>query len=604
MSAKRLLSANQFNPFPPVVRNFLRWSQNTLSQSPTSFTAKGPIVLATNLLRSYFEQGLVVEARKLFDEMPERDVVAWMAMIVGYTSCNEYLRAFCTFRDMLNNGIDPNAYTISSVLKACKGLEDLSFGVVVHGLAIKHGLGGYIYVENALMDMYATYCVSMNDACKVFIGIQDKNAVSWTTLIAGYTHRDQGHQAVQTFRQMLLEDVESNPFSFSIAVRACASIGSLNYGQQIRTAIIKHGFESNLPAMNSILDLYFRCGCLPEANRLFHEMSEKDLITWNTVIAGYEKLDPGKALSIFSVMELKGFTPNCFTFTSVIAACANLAALNCGQQVHGAVFCRGLVANVALANSLIDMYAKCGDITESHKMFSELPYRNLVSWTSMMLGYGAHGFGKEAVELFDEMVRSGFIPDQIVFMAVLSACSHAGLVDQGLRYFSSISEYDIEPNQEVYGCVADLLGRAGRVEEAYHLILNMPFKPSESVWSALLGASKAHRLTDLGKLAAQRVLTLTPNLVEPYVVLSNIYAAEGKWGESARMRKLIRGVGCKKEVGKSWIEVRNQVYSFVAGIKDGHHMELAGGTLKFLIQHVKEAGYALDCLMHDLENET
>ncbi|KAJ8752279.1 hypothetical protein K2173_003915 [Erythroxylum novogranatense] len=540
MSAKRLLSANQFNPFPPVVKNFLRWSQNTPSQSPTSFTAKGPIVLATNLLRSYFEQGLVVEARKLFDEMPERDVVAWMAMIVGYTSCNEYLRAFCTFRDMLNNVIDPNAYTISSVLKACKGLEDLSFGDVVHGLAIKHGLGGYIYVENALMDMYATCCISMNDACKVFIGIQDKNDVSWTTLIA-----------------------ESNAFSFSIAVRACASIGSLNYGQQIRTAIIKHGFESNLPSMNSILDLYFRCGCLPEANRLFHEMSEKDLITWNTVIAGYEKLDPWKALSIFSVMELKGFIPNCFTFTSVIAACANLAALNCGQQVHGAVFCRGLAANVALANSLIDMYAKCGDITESHKMFSELSYRNLVSWTSMMPGYGAH------------MVWSGFIPDQIVYMAVLSACSHAGLVDQGLRYFSSISEYDVEPNQEVYGCVADLLGRAGRVEEAYHLILNMPFKPSESVWSALLGASKAHRLT------------------EPYVVLSNIYAGEGKWGESARKRKLIRG-----------IEVRNQVYSFVAGIKDGHHMELADGTFKLLIQHVKEAGYALDCLMHDLENET
>jgi pentatricopeptide repeat protein len=204
----------------------------------------------------------------------------------------------------------------------------------------------------------------------------------------------------------------------------------------MHAAVITHGFETNLPVMNSILDMY--CGCLSEANQYFHEMNQKDLISWNTLITGYERLDSTESLHIFSQMESEGFSPNCFTFTSVTAACANLAVLNCGQQVHGGIVHRGLDGNLALANALIDMYAKCGSISDSCKVFSEMNCRDLVSWTAMMIGYGAHGYGKEAVELFDEMIRSGIRPDKIVFMAVLSACSHAGLVDEGLRYFKSM----------------------------------------------------------------------------------------------------------------------------------------------------------------------
>uniref|UniRef100_A0A2P2QM51 Pentatricopeptide repeat-containing protein n=1 Tax=Rhizophora mucronata TaxID=61149 RepID=A0A2P2QM51_RHIMU len=404
---------------------------------------------------------------------------------------------------------------------------------------------------------------------------------------------------------MLLEGAESDPYSFSIAIRACASISSLNYGKQLHAAMVKLGFESNLPVMNSLLDMYCRCNCLSDANQCFHEMNEKNLITWNTLIAGYERLDSTAALFIFSQMESKGFIPNCFTLTSVIAACANLTALSCGQQIHGGIVRRGLDGNLRLANALIDMYAKCGSINDSCQIFSKLSYKCLISWTSMMIGFGAHGFGVQAVELFDEMVRSGIIPDQIVFMAVLSACSHAGLVDQGLRYFNSmVTDYRIQPNQEIYGCVVDLLGRAGRVGEAYQLIQSMPFKPDETVWSALLGACKAHKLPSLGKLAAQRLIDLRPNLVAPYVVLSNIYAAEGKWGDFARMRRLLNRIGNKKETGSSWIEVRDQVYSFVVGDKMGCHIECVYDILKLLIHHMKEVGCVpyMECLIHDPED--
>jgi len=256
-------------------------------------------------------------------------------------------------------------------------------------------------------------------------------------------------------------------------------------------------------------------------------------------------------------MESEGFSPNCFTFTSLIAACANVAALQCGQQVHGGIFRRALDGNLELANALIDMYAKCGNIIDSQNFFCEMSCTNLVSWTSMMIGYGTRGYGKEAVELFDEMVRSGIRPDQVVFMVVLHACSHARLVDQGMRYFNCmLDDYHIKPNQEIYGCVVGLLGRAGRVEEAYHLIRSMPFMADEPVWGALLGACKAHNnLSKLGKFAAKKALALKPNMVETYVMLSNIYAAEGKWGEAERMRKLMKRAGSKKEAGRSWIEM-------------------------------------------------
>ncbi|CAK9174306.1 unnamed protein product [Ilex paraguariensis] len=607
-NSRKQLFTSHYHKIPPAIRNSLQWTQNCTTPISQPFQPKGPSILATNLIKSYFEIGLIREAHTLFDEMPERDVVAWTAMIAGYTSCNYYTRAWSLFCEMMRECPDhPNDFTLSSSLKACKGMKSLSCGTLVHGLAIKDGMDGRLYVDNALLDMYAMCSVSMDEACMVFHNITVKNAVSWTTLITGYTHRGDGYGGLQVFKQMLSEEAEQNPFSFSIAVRACASVGSYTYGKQIHAAVTKHGFESNIPVMNSILDMYCRCGCFCEAKQYFYSMPGRDLITWNTLIAGYEKFNPDESLYLFSKMESQGFSPNCFTFTSIIAACAQLAVLSCGQQVHGGIVQRGLVGNLALSNSLIDMYAKCGNIIDSHKIFCEMSSRDLVSWTSMMIGYGTHGYGKEAVELFDEMVRSSIRPDQIVFMAVLSACSHAGLLDEGLRYFKSmVGDYSVAPNQEIYGCVVDLLGRAGKVKEAYELILSMPSKPDESVWGAFLGACKAHGLPNFGKMAARSLLDLRPNMSGTYVMLSNIYAADGRWGDFAKMRKLMRGLGNKKEAGRSWVEVRNQVSSFFVGDEVGLHMEWVYGVLEMVNQHMQEAGYVpdLDCLIHDLEDGT
>lgn len=356
--------------------------------------------------------------------------------------------------------------------------------------------------------------------------------------------------------------------------------------------------------MNSILDMYCRCGSLGEADECFHGMAEKDLITWNTLISGYEKTYPNESLNIYSRMESEGISPNCFTFTSILAAVANLAVLSFGEQVHGAIIRKGLGGNLELDNALIDMYAKCGNVIDSRKTFDQMSSKNLVSWTSMIIGYGSHGYGKEAVELFDEMVESGSMPDRIVFMAVLSACSHTGLVEEGLRYFRlMVGDYNIKPVQETYGCVVDLLGRAGRVEEAYEVIKSMPFMPDETVWAVFLGACKMHKCPNLGKLAVNRVLELRPGIAGTYITLSNLYAADGNWREFAAARKLLRRLGNKKETGRSWVELQNRIYCFVAGDKVGSHMEWVYRVLEKLVQHMKDAGYVpdLDDFLHDLD---
>ncbi|KAH6794154.1 Tetratricopeptide repeat superfamily protein [Perilla frutescens var. hirtella] len=570
----------------------------------STFSPKPPSFLATNVIKSYFEAGLVDEARNLFDEMPDRDVVAWSAMISGYTSCNRHTAAWTTFRDMLND-VQPNDFTFSGVLKACKGMSSLSCGAVAHGLTLRHGFLSSIYVSNALVDMYAGCCSDMGRARAAFEEIGVKNSVSWTSLIAGYTHLGDGYGGLEVFRKMLLEEGELNPYNVSIAIRACTSIGSHAFGKQIHAAVLKHGFESNIPVMNSVIDMYCRCISLSDADRCFHEMIERDIITWNTMIAGCEKLDPHGALSLYSSLMFEGLLPNCFTFTSVVAAVANIAVLGVGEQVHGGIVRRGLEDDVGVANSLIDMYAKCGSIASSCKIFRAMhSKKNVVSWTSMMVGYGSHGHGKEAVALFDKMVRSGVRPDRIVFVAVLNACSHTGLVDEGLQYFKSmVNEYTITPDQEIYGCIVDLLGRAGRLKEAYELIEAMPFMPDESVWGAFLGACKAHKLAELGNLVASRVLNLRPSVSGTYVALASIYAANGKWGDFARVRRLLKGTGSKKETGRSWIEVKNEIYSFVAGDKLGSHIDWVYEAVDMLGLHIKDAEYDhdLQCLDDDLE---
>ncbi|XP_042394496.1 putative pentatricopeptide repeat-containing protein At1g56570 [Zingiber officinale] len=554
---------------------------------------------ATTLIKRLCRQCSFALARRVFDEMPERDVVAWTSMISGYASNGLPRDAFSTFCCMVSSGVLPNRYTVSSVLTACRGLQSPSAGAAVHGIAVRRGISDGSYVENALLDLYAS-CGYIADAELVFEEMTDRTVVSWTSMITCYARSGNARNGILLFKRMIHEIPESNAFPFSITIHASGSIGCIKLGRQLHALVVKAGHDSSLPVANSLLDMYSRCLILSEACQFFGEMPQKDLISWNAMIASLERSNSHEALLLFLEMGSQDLQPNNFTFCSVMAACANLAILSTGQQVHACIIRRGYPEKLQVANAVIDMYAKCGTVADSRKVFDELTTKDLVTWTSLLIGYGMNSCGNEAIKLFDEMTSSGFQPDFVLFLGIITACSHAGLVDHGLRYFSLMSsEYNVPPTKEVYGCVVDLLGRAGRVTEAHELIKTMSFEPDEKIWGALLGACQIHKNAELGRLAAQKILDMKPNDTKTYISLSSIHAAGNAWEDFAEARRSLREKGYKKDVGISSIEVGNEIFSFVACDRSNPYVIFVFGVLEELAQHMNQDKFELDLMLHD-----
>ncbi|CAA6653885.1 unnamed protein product [Spirodela intermedia] len=538
---------------------------------------------STKLMSAYFSSGLPNHARQVFDKMSQRDVVSWTALISGYSSSSLQEDAFSAFCAMMAEGVPPNAYTISSVLKICSG-GGASAAAALQGVAVKFGVDGQCYVANALLAAYAACggAAGMRDARAIFDRIAPKTAVPWTTMIAGYVRSGDGHAAVEEFRRML------QPLQLLRRRESVCHGGILCLGEQIHSAAIKLGFEENLPVGNSLLDMYCRCRSLSEAEQFFREMRRRDLITWNTMISGMEKGSPRRAMGLLVEMGSDGLQPNCFTFTTIAAACGNLTLLAHGRQLHAAAVRRGYADDLPLANAIVDMYAKCGSIAAAIRVFDRMTRRDLVSWTSMMMGYGAHGLAEEAMKLFSEMIACGVSPDQVVLLGLLSACSHAGFVEEGMKYFTSLGGGGgvSSGGQETYGCVVDLLGRSGRIAEACEVMGKMPFEPDESVWGALLGACRIHGNAAVGKIAAGKILEKTGAAADAYAVLCTILQA-GEWGEFARTRRMMRAVGARKEAGRSWVEAKGAVSMFAAADKQHPQMGLVYGALETLTEIMK-----------------
>jgi pentatricopeptide repeat protein len=296
-------------------------------------------------------------------------------------------------------------------------------------------------------------------------------------------------------------------------------------------------------------------------------MPKPDAVTWNAIIAGYaQNGDRDMALECFCQMHQEGIKQDQFSFTSVLQSCASIGAFEQGKSVHGHIIKYGFQYDVFVASALVDMYAKCGSIENAQRMFAKMEKRNVISWNAMIGGYAQNGYGKETLELFEEMQLFGLEPDSITFVGVLSACSHRGLVAKGLHYFGCMSrDHGITPSVEHFSCVVDLLGRAGHLDEAKNFLKEIPFEFRTAGWHALLGVCRAHRNVELGKQVAEHILDLEPYDDAAYVLLSNLYAAEGRWHEVDTLRRMMKERGVKKQPGCSWIEVRKRVHTFFVG---------------------------------------
>lgn len=524
-------------------------------------------------MRAYAVRGHTGAARHVFDGVPERNVVFYNVMIRSYTNNHLYGDAILVYKRMFHDGVRGDNYTHPCVLKACSGSVNLVVGVQTHAQVVKVGLVSNLFVGNGLITVYGK-CGCFIDARRVLNEMPCRDVVSWNSMVAGYAQNGFFEDALSVCREMELLSLRPDAGTMASLFPAITSTSSNNV---------------------SLME------------EMFSGLTNKNLISWNVMIAVYTNNSmPEKAVDLFLQMEVQGLEPDAITLASVLPACGDLSALYLGRRIHDFVKKKNLCPNLSLENALINMYAKCGALSDAREVFDLLKFRDVVSWTSMISAYGISGFGNDAVALFSKMRNSGFTPDLIAFVSVLSACSHSGLLDEGRNCFKlMVEEYKIEPRLEHYACMVDLLGRAGRLDEAYEFIKNMPVDPNERVWGALLSACRVYSNTDIGVEAADNLFQLVPEQSGYYVLLSNIYAKAGRWQEVTTLRSLMRRKGIKKTPGISNAELGSKVHTFLAGDQSHPQSKRIYQELDVLVGKMKELGYVpeSDSTLHDVEDE-
>ncbi|KAH6830550.1 Pentatricopeptide repeat superfamily protein [Perilla frutescens var. hirtella] len=516
----------------------------------------------------------------------------WNTQLRELSKKGQYNQALILYRQMLRSGATPNAFTFPFILKSSAALSLHLAGKQLHCHVIKGGCLLEPFVQTALISMYGKFCL-LDNAHKVFDEIPDsaRLTVCYNALISGLIQKRLSN-ALLLFREMRTKDVPLHSVTILGLVPGCTIPLHLNLGSALHCLVVKYGFISDLNVANCFLSMYARCGSIESAKRVFDEIPERTLITWNAMISGYAQNGLcTEVLDLFRDMQCSGVHPDEVTFVGVLSSCANLGAQRIGREVEEMMDHCEFGFNPYLKNSLISMYARCGNLVRARVIFDDMPEKTLVSWTTIIGGYGMHGQGEVAVELFDQMIWAGIRPDKAVFVCVLTACSHAGLTEKGLGYFYSMQEiYSLKPLSEHYSCVVDLLGRAGRLAEAMNLIEWMPVQPDGPVWGALLGACKIHKNVELAELAFNKVVELEPRNIGYYVLLSNIYTEAGNMEGALRIRRMMRERGLKKDPGYSYVEYKGKNHLFVAGDKRHPQSKEIYAMLEKLENLAKEGG--------------
>ncbi|OVA05980.1 Pentatricopeptide repeat [Macleaya cordata] len=560
--------------------------------------------VGNSMINMYSKSGLIGDARLVFEAMEEKDAVSWNGMIAGFVLNGFDLEALKLFYQMRLAGMKLTQLIFATVIKLCANLKELKFSKQLHCRVLKNGFEYDINIRTALMVAYSK-CSEMDDAFSLFSKMYGiRNVVSWTAMISGYLQNGGTEKAAHLFCQMNGEGVRPNDFTYSTILTASPTISPI----QIHAQVIKTNYENSPSVGTALLDAYIKLRNIYDAATVFRSIDEKDIVSWSAMLAGYAQIgDAEGAVKLFGEMCKKGVRPNEFSFSSLINVCASpMAAVEQGKQCHGSSIKSGFYNAICVSSALVTMYAKRGSVESAHKVFKRQLDRDLISWNSMISGYAQHGHGRKALEVFDEMNNQGIEMDGITFIGVISACTHAGLVEEGQRYYDSmIKDHQINPTLEHYACMVDLYSRAGKLEEAMNLIKGMPFSPGATVWKTLLGACRVHHNLELGKLAAEKLISLEPQDSAAYVLLSNIYSAAGNWEERAKVRKLMDERKVKKEAGYSWIEVKNKTHSFKALDRSHPLSEQIQEKIKELSIRLKDAGYRPDTsyVLHDIDEE-
>ncbi|KAL2928042.1 hypothetical protein RDABS01_023036 [Bienertia sinuspersici] len=505
------------------------------------------VYVRNTLINMYALCGCIKDARQVFDESPVLDSVSWNSMLEGYVRSED--------------------------IEAAKELYDLmpEKGIIAaNSMIVLFGKLGRVV-----------------EARQFFDEMREKDKVSWSALISCYEKNEFYCEALSLFEEMVAGDILLDEVVLVSVISACTHLNAIQEGRRIHGLAIKIGVNSCLNLSNACIQMYARCGDLMGAENIFYgshnldkiswnsmisgyvkcgflhsawsvfeNMPEKDLVSWTSMISGYAQHNLiSETLKLFQEMQQKGISPDEVVIATVISACTNLAALDIGKSLHSFIRKKGFKMNGILVTTLIDMYVKCGCVENAVEVFHEAEEKEVSVWNAIILGFSMNGFAERALELFSEMKKCRVVPNEITFTGVLGACRHMGLVDEGQRHFNSmVREHGIEPNVKHYGCMVDLLGRAGYLKEAEQLVMSMPMQPEVTTWGALLGACRKHGDIIMGERVARKLIELHPENEGFRVMLSNVYASKGDWNDVLETWQKMGQYGTEKTPGWSLVE--------------------------------------------------
>ncbi|KAL5709674.1 hypothetical protein ACHQM5_020334 [Ranunculus cassubicifolius] len=593
------------------------------------------------LMGLYAKCGRVDRAIKLFEEMPQRDLASWNTVISGLVKLTEYEGAFEFCRNMVRvYEFRVDQFSLSTLLVACAESFDHLKGRECHAHALKSGFESNTSVNNALIGFY-TKCGSVEDvvslferlpqkdvitwtgmvmaymefgmvemAVKTFTRIPGKNCISYNALLAGLCQNGEGLQALKLFQGMLERGLELSEFSLTSIVNACAVLSEVEISKQIHGFVTKFGFGSNPWIEAALLDMCTRCGRMDDAEKMFNQWSYKQNFSmiWTSMICGHARSgQPEKAASLFCRMHAdENVVIDDVASTAVLGVCGSLGSHNLGKQIHCYVYKMGFLSDIGVCNAIINMYAKCGDMEDSVKCFNLMPNHNVVSWNSLISGHLLHRHGEKALTIWTEMDRAGVEPDSLTFVLILSAYRYTtvNLLDDCRKLFNSLtSKYYIEPTSDHYASMVGVLGYWNHYNEAEELIGNMPFEPNNTVWRALLDSCRLRSNTKLGKKVVERIVAMEPQDASTYILVSNLYAASGRWNCFERVRKEMREKGIRKNPNRSWVIHGNKVHAFYARDKSHPESKEIYAGLNELIPRCIRAGYEPDTsyVLQDVE---
>lgn len=489
-------------------------------------------------------------------------------------------------------GVQVSSNKFFGLVQKCIRENNEAAGRKVHYLIVKNGLESDAFLGTFVIRMFVLFG-SLSEANEVFRKLSNPNVFSWNAIISAHLKFGQNDQAIQLYLEMKNSNIEPSGHVYVSVLKACSGIAALEQGRQIHTDIIGTGFESDVFVGSTVIDMYAKCGRLDEACIVFGRLPTRNVVTWSTLISGYaQHFHAEKALQLFKQMQQEGMQPNQVTFVLLLKACSSIADQEQGKWIHEHIIESGLEVDQFVGSTLVDMYAKCGNLEEAVQVFKELPKRNVVSWCAMITGYVQHGHYGLALQCLEDLENQGLKLDGNVYTGILAALSHTGQVEEGHNYFRSMrEEHGITPCMEHFNCMVDLLGRAGLLSEAEDIIKKMPMAPDSMIWISLLGACRKSGNVNLGERCFEQVVCVDPDNAVSYVLMSNIYADAHMWEEVQQIQEQRKYAYAWKKPGKAWMEVSNKVHEFIVGDKTHSHSGLINAKLKRLGMLMKQEGY-------------